>query len=62
VKTILIIIFLHSITAATVIEFDDARACKGAADAVHKLVDARTVCVPKAEGPKLQDRLKGATE
>jgi len=47
-KTILIIILLHSTASVTAIEFDDAQACERAADAIRKLTWAKTVCAQKA--------------
>ena len=46
-KTILIIIVLHSTTAITAVEFDDAPACERAAAALHQLASVRTLCVAK---------------
>ena len=46
-KTILIVVVLHSTAAITSIEFDNAQACETAAKAVRELVRARTVCTPK---------------
>jgi len=47
VKTILIIVLLHTTASVTVVEFDDAPSCERAADAVRKLASVRTVCTPK---------------
>ena len=47
-KTILIIILLHSTSAISVIEFDDAQACERAAQAIRQITSVRTVCAPKA--------------
>ena len=48
-KTILIIIVLHSTAAITAIEFDDARACERAAEALSKQGNVRTICTPKGQ-------------
>ena len=47
-KTILLIVLLNAPAAVTAVEFDDAKACERAAEIVHKFVDARTACIPKA--------------
>jgi len=47
-KTILIIILLHSTASVTVVEFDDVQACERAAEAIRKLTWAKTLCAPKA--------------
>jgi DNA-binding LacI/PurR family transcriptional regulator len=46
-KTILIIIVLHSTAAVTTIEFDNAKACEQAAEALRQLGRFKTVCTPK---------------
>jgi hypothetical protein len=52
-KTILIIIVLHSTTAVTTVEFDDGPACARAAESLKKLTSVRTLCTPKADMPTL---------
>ena len=48
-KTILIIIVLHSTAAITAIEFDDAKACEQAAEALRQQGRVRTICTPKGQ-------------